>query len=152
MWNRPPVPDDVFKEICQEMKEAEQSGELSGLFKGACGIPGELPARKTLLDSFKPGMKFFRSLFVKILGYDITTPGFAEDAIARLEILGSTKARDHYTRIFSEWKEEHEKMLQEAAAWYRKQDFNKEGVRTSRRQQEVEQANQSSRKWMENLY
>lgn len=145
MAKRPPVPDDVFKDICKGMLDAEQSGELSELFKGACGIPGELPARKTLLDSFKPGMKFFRSLFVKIFGYDITTPGFAEDAIARLEILGSTKARDHYRGIVIEWQYYNEKMLRETAAWYKKQDFNKEGVMMSRKQQEAEQRKKALR-------
>lgn len=133
MEKRPPVPDDVLKDICQGMLDAEQSGELSGLFKGECRELGKFPTRKNLLDSFKYGMKFTKSFFLKILGYDITTPGFAEDAIARLEILGSTKARDHYIRISSEWKKNHEKMLQEVEAWYRKQDFNKKGVRMPRR-------------------
>lgn len=139
MYKRPPVPDDVFEDICQGMQDAEQSGELSGLFKGKCRELRELPTRKKLLHTFRIGMRFTKSFFLKILGYDITTPGFAEDAIARLEMLGSTKARGHYTRISSEWKEEHEKMLHEVAAWYRKQDFDKKGVRGSRKQQEAEQ-------------
>lgn len=115
-------------------------------------IYDNLPNREKLLDSFKPGVKLYKSTFLKIFGYEISTPGFANEALSRLESLGCSKAKEYYTEIVSEWKDEHEKMLQEAAAWYRKQDFNKEGVRTSRRQQEVEQANQSSRKWMENLY
>lgn len=139
MERRPPVPDEVFQEICKGMLEAELSGELNGLFKGECRDPGELPTRKKLLHSFRIGMKFTKSFFLKILGYDITTPGFAEDSIAKLEILGSTKARGHYRGIVIEWQYYNEKMLQEAAAWYRKQDLHKEGVMMSRRQQEVEQ-------------
>lgn len=139
MEKRPPVPDDVFKNICQGMLEAELSGELSGLFKGECRELVELPTRKKLLHSFKIGMKFTKSFFLKIFGYDITTPGFAEDAIARLEILGSTKARGHYRGIAIEWQYYNEKMLQEVASWYRKQNFDKEGVNRPRKQQEVEQ-------------
>lgn len=79
MEKRPPVPDDVLKDICQGMLDAEQSGELSGLFKRECRELGKFPTRKNLLDSFKYGMKFTKSFFLKILGYDITTPGFADD-------------------------------------------------------------------------
>lgn len=112
----------------------------------------ELPTREKLLANIRPGMKLTKNLFLQIYGYNISTPGFADEAIAKLKDLGYSKAGEYYEQITSEWKEEHGKMLQEVASWYRKQDFNKEGVRTSRRQQEAERTKQNNRKWMENLY
>lgn len=47
-----------------------------------------MASRRELLDSLKPGMHLDKNFFLKIYGYDITRPGFADDVIRRLEILG----------------------------------------------------------------
>jgi hypothetical protein len=112
-------------------------------------MPGELPTREKLLASIRPGMRLVKNLFLQIYGYDISAPGFADEAITKLKDLGYSKAGEYYEQIISEWKEGHEKMLLEVAAWYRKQDFNKEGVRTSRKQQEAEQRKNRERRWKE---
>lgn len=148
MYKRP-VPDEVFQEICWGMQEAKQSGELSGLFKGECREPRELPSASKLLHSIRPGIKLYKSFFLKIFDYDITTPGFAEDAISRLEILGSTKARGHYTRIVGEWKNQNEEVLHEVAAWYKKQSLTKERGDIPRQQQEAEQRKNREHQWKE---
>lgn len=109
----------------------------------------ELPTREKLLADIQPGMKLTKNLFLQIYGYNISTPGFADEAIAKLKDLGCSKAGEYYEQIISEWKEGHEKALQEAEAWYRKQDFNKEVVRTSWKQQEAEQRKNRERKWKE---
>lgn len=62
-----------------------------------------MASRRELLDSLKPGMHLDKNFFLKIYGYDITRPGFADDVIRRLEILGCSKARDYYTCIVSEY-------------------------------------------------
>ncbi len=142
----PPVPDDVLEDIFQGMQDAERSGELDGLFKGACRESQEPTNRGKYLSSFIQGMKIYRSTFLKMIGYDLSTPGFAEDAIAKLEALGSTKAREHYTRISSEWKGKYEKILQEAAEFGRKHGkIQKEGDK-KRKQQEMEYFRQMSNK------
>ncbi|MEZ3469965.1 MAG: hypothetical protein K1W40_16670 [Schaedlerella sp.] len=106
----------------------------------------ELPTREKLLADIQPGIKLTKNLFLQIYGYNISTPGFADEAIAKLKDLGCSKAGEYYEQITSEWKEGNEKMLQEVAVWYKKQDsYKKEGE--ERRKQE-----QNSRKWMEGLY
>ena len=55
-----------------------------------------MASRRELLDSLKPGMHLNKNFFLKVYGYEITRPGFAEDVIKRLEILGCSK--DVYKR------------------------------------------------------
>lgn len=82
---------------------------------------------------------------MKILGYDITTPGFAEDALTRLEILGCSRAREYYEAVRSEWQQEHDAQMKSVAHWYRGQcenefeNMKRKAVRESRKEQEVEQ-------------
>ena len=40
-----------------------------------------MASRRELLDSLKPGMHLDKNFFLKIYGYDITRPGFADDVI-----------------------------------------------------------------------
>lgn len=97
----------------------------------------EQPSRRSLLDSFKPNMRLHKSLFVKIYGYELTWPGFAEEALTRLEILGCSKAREYYTCIVAEYEHKHEKEMINVAKWYRKELERSEKPRA--RQQETEQ-------------
>lgn len=109
----------------------------------------ELPTREKLLADIQPGTKLTKNLFLQIYGYNISTPGFADEAIAKLKDLGCSKAGEYYEQITSEWKEEHEKMLLEVAAWYRKQISNKKGCEERRKQQEAEQRKNRERRWKE---
>lgn len=52
-------------------------------------------SRRELLDSLKPGMHLDKNFFLKVYGHEITRPGFAENVIKRLEILGCSKAREY---------------------------------------------------------
>lgn len=61
-----------------------------------------MASRRELLDSLKPGMHLDKNFFLKVYGYEITRPGFAEDVIKRLEILGCSKAREYYTCIVTD--------------------------------------------------
>ena len=135
------ITDAELWDIESEMLEAEINGDLDGLFQGECILPpGRKPSRAALLHSIKPDMKLYRSLFIKIFAYDQTTPGFAEDALTRLEILGCSKARNYYTCITAEWQHEHDKEMRNVAAWYKKQYYEKKGSEELRkRQREAEQ-------------
>lgn len=94
---------------------------------------------KELLDSIKPDMTLTKSFFIKIYGYELTCPGFAEDALSRLEDAGSSKAREHYAHVIAEYEQQHETEMKEVASWYRKW-LEEKGVKESRkRQQEAEQ-------------
>ena len=151
------VPDDVFAQICAEMAAAEQSGELDQLFKGEPRAPDQQTGREPLMRSLRPDVKLYKSTFKKILGYDITTPGFAEDALTRLEILGCSRAREYYEIVKVErareyyeivkveWQQEHDAQMKSVAHWYKGQlenefeNMKRKAVRESRKEREAEQ-------------
>ena len=135
------VPDDVFAQICAEMDAAEQSGELDGIFKGEPRAPDQPTGRKPFLHSFSCDMKLYKSTFMKILGYDITTPGFAEDALTRLEILGCSRAREYYETVKAEWQKENDAQMKSVTHWYKGQcenEFERRKVKL-RTEKEAEQ-------------
>ena len=98
-----------------------------------------MASRRELLDGIRPGMKLDKNFFLKVYGYEMTTPGFAEDVLTRLEVIGCSKARNYYTCITAEWQHGHDAMMKNVGAWYRKQDFDGKKVSESRKQQEAEQ-------------
>lgn len=144
------VSESAMLKICQEMEEAELSGELDGLFESGSpaahrdiqGVPDQT-SRRSLLALFKTGMKLYKSTFIKIYGYELTWPGFAEDALTRLELLGCSRAREYYTCIVAEYGHEHEKEMINVAKWYRKELERSEEPRA--RQQEKEPVKLSGR-------
>lgn len=90
-------------------------------------------------SSINSDMKLTKGFFLKIYGYELSYPGFAEIALGKLEELGCTKAKDYYTGIVGEYEQEHNKAMKNVAAWYRKQDFqSKKGdeINLHRRQRE----------------
>lgn len=135
------VPDDVFAQICADMEAAEMSGELDRIFKGGPRAPDQKTNRNEFLHSFSPGMQLWKSTFLKIYGYEITAPGFAENALSRLEILGCSKARAYYSGVVAEYEYQHEKELKVVASWYRKQCENnpRKEAWESRTEKEAEQ-------------
>lgn len=118
------VPDDVFAQICAELEVAERSGELTGIFKGEPRAPDQLTGREPLMHSFQPDMKLYKSTFKKMLGYEMTWPGFAEEALTRLEEQGCSRAREYYEAVKAEWQQEHEAQMKSAAHWYKEQCEN----------------------------
>ena len=102
-----------------------------------------MASREELLRSIQPGMRLERldkNFFLKIYGYELTWPGFAEVALTKLQGVGCNKARNYYTCIVVEQQYNDESVLKNVAEWYVKQDFYGKKVNESRRkQQEVEQ-------------
>ena len=93
------APDNVFAQFCAELEAAKQSGKLD------------------------------KNTFKKILGLDMTWPGFAEDALKRLEELGCSREREYYEAVRSGWQQEHEQQMRNVAEWYIKQNFDRKKVR-----------------------
>lgn len=99
-----------------------------------------MASRWELLQSIRPGMRLDKSFFLRIYGYELTWPGFAEVALIKLQGAGCDKARNYYTCIVAEYEYNNEKVLRNVAEWYIKQDYYGKKVNESRkRQQEVEQ-------------
>ena len=121
------------------MEAAEQSGELDRIFDGEARSPDQQTGRESFQQSFRTGMKLYKNTFKKILGYEMTWPGCADEMLSRLEELGCSKAREYYEAVKSEWQQEHEQQMKYVAEWYSEQNFGRKAVRESRKQQEVEQ-------------
>ena len=99
-----------------------------------------MASRWELLQSIRPGMNPDKNFFLRIYGYELTWPGFAEVALTKLQGAGCDKARNYYTCIVAEYEYNNEKALKNVAEWYVKQDYYGKKVNESRkRQQEVEQ-------------
>lgn len=81
-------------------------------------LGNEEPTRENLLRSIRPGMKLDRAFFLKVYGYELTSPGFAETALQRLEALGCSRAQEYYKKIVSDYETQWKKELQEIGAWY----------------------------------
>ena len=113
------VPDEVFSQICADMDAREQAGEFDQLFKGEIH-PREGPDKEAFLHSFRTGMKLYKSTFLKIYGYELSYPGFADKALDWLEVLGCSKARAYYSGVVVEFEHERDKGLKEVASWDRK--------------------------------
>lgn len=143
MWKREAVPEAALQKFIKDVQDAEQRGELAGLFERGSPVARQniqsapdRASKRSLLDSFRTGMKLYKSTFMKIYGYELTWPGFAEDALTRLEILGCSRAREYYTCIVAQYEHKHEKEMINVAEWYRKELERSEEPRA--RQQETE--------------
>lgn len=112
-----------------------------------------MASREELLDSIQPGMKLTKNFFMRIYGYEISFPGFADRALSELEKAGCGKARAYYQQFVDEYEKKHDEDMKKVASWYRKQLENKRGDDELRkRQQEAEPEKQASGKWLEGLY
>lgn len=104
-------------------------------------MPGKGPCKEELLESIKPGMKLTKDFFKRIYGYEISFPGFADKAIAALEVAGCSHARQYFDDLVAAYEEEHNAMMKSVAEWYKKQNFYRKEVRQPRKRQEAEQSN-----------
>lgn len=68
-----------------------------------------MASKDELLSSITPDMRLTRDFFLNVYGYELTWPGFAENVLTRMEILGCSKARDYYTCVVAEYEHNHEK-------------------------------------------
>ncbi|WP_419069564.1 hypothetical protein [Ruminococcus sp.] len=81
----------------------------------------KMASKGELLSSITPDMRLTSFFFLKVYGYELTWPGFAEIALTRLEEQGCSKARTYYADIVAAYEQEHENDMKRVAEWYRKQ-------------------------------
>lgn len=90
-----------------------------------------MPSREELLQSIRSDMKLSKNFFMRIYGYEITWPGFADQALDKLEQAGCSKARQYYDSFVGEYEKKHDEQMKDAAAWYmgelKKQQGKEEG-------------------------
>lgn len=118
---RRPMKDDEAAEMLSCMEQAERSGMFDNLF---CReqVVIEVPAsRERLLQSISPNMKLTKGFFRKIYGYELSFPGFREQAIGALGTAGCTMARAYYNDIIGEYQRATEESLKTVASAYLKE-------------------------------
>ena len=81
----------------------------------------KMASREELLQSIRPGMKLDKAFFMKVYGYEISFPGFSDEAIKALSDAGCSRAREYYNKAVSEYEQKHDEEMKEVAAWYRKE-------------------------------
>ena len=108
------VNDIDVAELVAGMDQAERSGEFDGLFSR------EQPAasKERLLQSIAPAMKLTKGFFKRVYGYELTWPGFADQAIKALEAAGCSRARQYYDMVVGECDRQYEADLAGVACWY----------------------------------
>ena len=114
------------------------------------------PSKEELLAGISPDMKLTKNFFKRAYGYEISFPGFSEQAIAALEAAGCTKAREHYERWVNEYETARAAEMKEVGKLYRgecEKQWQKiiRKVGDERRKQERLKP-PVSKKWMEGLF
>lgn len=90
-----------------------------------------MASREELLQSINPEMHLTRAFFLKVYGYEISFPGFAEIAIKTLENAGCSKARSYYDQIVQEYEDQYNERLKTVAIEYGKQLERQRGKKWS---------------------
>ena len=79
------------------------------------------PSKEELLASISPDMKLTQNFFKRTYGYELSFPGFSEEAIAKLEAAGCSRAREHYDTCVKEYEAEQAAVMKEVGEWYRQE-------------------------------
>lgn len=110
-----------------------------------------MASREELLKSINPEMRLTRAFFLKVYGYEISFPGFAEIAIKVLEDAGCSRARSYYDQIVQEYETKHNEELKTVAVEYVKQLDRQREKNWSDKKRKTEQI-QNSSSWMNGLW
>lgn len=77
------------------------------------------PSREALLSFIWPDMESIpREFFKRVYAFELSYPGFSEQAIAALEDAGCGRARQYYNDWVAEYKAKRDAELKEVACWY----------------------------------
>jgi len=75
-------------------------------------------SKEVLLDGIHPAMKLDKAFFLQIYGYEVSYPGFSNQAIQALEAAGCSRARTYYDEITGQCQRERDEIMRSVAAWY----------------------------------
>lgn len=113
------VNDIDVAELVAGMDQAERSGKFDGLFSREQPEPVlEAASKEQLLQSIAPAMKLTKGFFKRVYGYELTWPGFADQAINALETAGCSQARQYYDMVVGECVQQYDADLVGVARWY----------------------------------
>ena len=113
------ITDRELAELVAGMDQAERSGEFDGLFsREPLPILEAAASKEQLLQSIGPTMNLTKGFFKRVYGYELTWPGFADQAIKALEAAGCSRARQYYDMVAGECDRQYEADLAGVACWY----------------------------------
>jgi hypothetical protein len=78
-----------------------------------------MASRDELLQSISPSMKLDKNFFLRVYGYEITYPGFAEIALDKLMTAGCSRAKEYYDQVVSAYEAEQAAGLKAVGKEYR---------------------------------
>lgn len=113
------------------------------------------PSKESLLDSIVPDMRLTKDFFKRVYGYEVSYPGFSEQAIEALEAAGCSKARQYYEDLVGEYEAARDAELKEVARRYRLEcelGWEKKKRKEGAEQRKQREWRQTSGKWMSGLY
>lgn len=128
---------EEFEYISKGMVEAGSSNLFAEMFQSEPSPPQCGMTREKLLVSINPQMKLTRNFFMQIYGYDISTPGFAEETLQALENAGSTRSRAYYDTFVAEYEGKQAESLKPVAERYI-EELNKEWERKVGEEQRIQ--------------
>lgn len=104
----------------------------------------QLPIKaQELLQSIRPDMRLTKNFFKHVYGWEISYPGFADQAISALETAGCSRARGYYDAWIQEYEAERDAVLKKVSVWYveelkRRRAEKERQVKKERKEQEIE--------------
>ncbi|KJJ71702.1 hypothetical protein [Clostridium sp. FS41] len=113
------ITDQELAEIMVGMDQAERSGMFDGLFsKEQPGPTLEGASKEQLLQSISPIMNLTKSFFKRVYGYELTWPGFADQALIVLKGAGCSRAREYYDSIVQKYESQYVAGMKSTLKWY----------------------------------
>ena len=79
-----------------------------------------MASREELLQSIRPNMVLNKAFFLKVYGYEISFPGFADEAIKALNDAGCSRAREYYNKTVAEYQRKRDEELRPIARQIRR--------------------------------
>ena len=76
--------------------------------------------RELFLDSIKPGVRIDYDFCMKIYGYDISSPGFADQVLNKIEALGLKEIRRFYHSSVKKYEDKYNDSMKKVSEWYSK--------------------------------
>lgn len=106
-----------------------------------------------LLESIQLGMRLDKGFFLKVYGYELTWPGFADTVLHRLEQAGCSNAQNYYNSIVTVYESKRDKEMKEVSVWYREQLAKETENKKRKAASEARNREKSSNaKWLEGLF
>lgn len=70
-----------------------------------------MASREELLQGIHSKKKLDKAFFMKVYGYEISFPGFADEAIKALNDAGCSRAQEYYDLVVGEYEKKYQEQI-----------------------------------------